>query len=51
MCKICDTWSAIAREYYEKNYDSVDFKDIQHIVFYGMGGSGVIEDVLSSILS
>ncbi|MDE1817916.1 MAG: SIS domain-containing protein [Thaumarchaeota archaeon] len=51
MCKIYDTWPVLAREYYEKNYAPVDFKDIEHIVFCGMGGSGVLGDVLSSILS
>jgi len=51
MYKIYDMWSKIARESYESNHDSVDFKEIDHIVFAGMGGSGAIGDIFSSILS
>jgi len=51
MYKIYDGWPQIARESYEANLDGVDFKDIDHIVFSGMGGSGTIGDILSSILS
>lgn len=51
MYKIYDKWPELAREYYNRNYDTVDFKGIDHIVFVGMGGSGVIGDTLASILS
>lgn len=51
MYKIYDDWPKIARESYEFNHDKVEFKNIKHIVFAGMGGSGSIGDVLSSILS
>jgi len=51
MHKIYDRWPQIARESYEANLESVDFKDIDHIVFSGMGGSGALGDLFSAILS
>lgn len=51
MHKVYDRWPEIAKEFYSTDYDKVDFKGINHIVFVGMGGSGVIGDTLSSILS
>lgn len=51
MHKVYDSWPTLCRQCYEKNYDPVNFKDIEHIIFVGMGGSGAVGDVLSSILS
>ena len=51
MYKVYDKWSEIARESFESNQETVDFEDIDHIVFVGMGGSGSIGDLFSSILS
>jgi glucose/mannose-6-phosphate isomerase len=51
MYKIYDQWPSIARESYSSSQDVVDFDNIDHIVFAGMGGSGAIGDILSSILS
>lgn len=51
MHKVYDNWPELAEESYKKNLDKIDFKGINHIVFVGMGGSGVIGDALSSILS
>ncbi|MEX0765021.1 MAG: hypothetical protein WEC35_03455 [Nitrosopumilaceae archaeon] len=51
MHKIYDKWPEIAKQSYESNKDAVDFKNIDHIVFAGMGGSGTIGDIISSILS
>ncbi len=51
MHKIYDKWPEIARKAYESNLEPVDFKDIDHIVFAGMGGSGAIGDIFYSILS
>ncbi|MDE1816933.1 MAG: glucose-6-phosphate isomerase, partial [Thaumarchaeota archaeon] len=51
MYKVYDRWPELAEKFYNINYDTVDFKGINHIVFVGMGGSGVIGDTLSSILS
>ena len=51
MYKIYDKWPQIAKESYNLNLESVDIKDIDHIVFAGMGGSGALGDILSAILS
>jgi glucose/mannose-6-phosphate isomerase len=51
MYKIYDMWPHLAKQYYHFGYDPVEFDDIDHIVFTGMGGSGTIGNVLSAILS
>jgi len=51
MYEFYDRWPQIARESYESNLEPIDFKDIDHIVFSGMGGSGALGDIFSSILS
>jgi len=51
MHKIYDKWPEIAKDAYETKYDSIEFKEIDNIVFAGMGGSGAIGDIISSILS
>jgi len=51
MYKVYDRWPQIARESYESNLEPVDFADIDHIVFSGMGGSGALGDIFSAILS
>lgn len=51
MCAIYDQWPDIAKQSYESDHEPVNFSDIDHIVFAGMGGSGAIGDFLTSILS
>jgi len=51
MYKVYDRWPKITKESYESNLEPIDFKDIDHIVFSGMGGSGALGDIFSSILS
>ena len=51
MHTIYDRWAEIARDAYNSDLDSVDFNDIEHVVFCGMGGSGTIGDLFSSVLS
>jgi len=51
MYKVYDRWPQIAKESYESNLEPIDFRDIDHIVFSGMGGSGAIGDLFSAILS
>ena len=51
MFKVYDIWPDIAKESYEQEFSKPEFNDIDHIVFAGMGGSGTIGDVFSSILS
>ena len=51
MHKIYDIWPELAKESYKSEIDGVNFQGIDHIVFAGMGGSGAIGDIFSSILS
>lgn len=51
MFAVYDKWPEIGRTFFEKDFKKIDFKNIQHIVFAGMGGSGAIGDIFSSILS
>ena len=51
LFKVYDKWPNIAKESYEQEFLKPEFKDIDHIVFAGMGGSGTIGDVFSSVLS
>ena len=49
--KVYDKWPQIAKNSFCSLEESVDFENINHIVFAGMGGSGAIGDLFSSILS
>ena len=51
MYEVYDKWPQTAKESYEMNLEKFNVKDIDHIVFAGMGGSGTIGDVMSSLLS
>ena len=51
MHKIYDQWPKIAKKAYHSDYKKISFEGITHIVFVGMGGSGAIGDLFSSILS
>ena len=51
MHKVYDRWPQIAKESYESDLEPVDFENIDHIVFSGVGGSGAIGDLFSAILS
>jgi len=51
ICEIYDKWPEIAKKSFEQNYKPINFKNIDHIIFSGMGGSGTLGDVFSSILS
>jgi len=51
MYKIYDIWPQIARKQYETDLNGIDFGEISHVVFAGMGGSGAIGDIFSAILS
>jgi len=51
MYKIYDKWPEIARESFESEQKPIDFQNIDHIIFGGMGGSGAIGDMFQSILS
>ena len=51
MYKIYDEWPKIAKESFNSDQEIVNFNDIEHIVFAGMGGSGTIGDVFAAVLS
>ncbi len=46
-----EKWPEIAKSSYNKTFDKIELQNIDHIVFAGMGGSGTIGDIFSSILS
>ena len=49
--QIYDKWPEIAKNCFKENFSKLDINNIDHIVFAGMGGSGTIGDIISSILS
>ena len=51
MYETYDKWPDIAKESYKNLLPKIDLKNIDHMVFAGMGGSGAIGDVFASILS
>ena len=51
MHNVYDIWPEIAKESFEANHNPIDVIGINHIVFAGMGGSGTLGDIFSSILS
>jgi len=51
MYKIYDKWPDIARESFELEQNPLNLDNIKHVVFAGMGGSGTIGDIFSSVLS
>ena len=51
MYEIYDKWPEIASEQYHSNLELIKNSNPNHIVFAGMGGSGAISDLFSSILS
>lgn len=48
---VYDRWPEIATKSYKTQKKRPDFDGIDHIVFLGMGGSGSISDIFSSVLS
>ena len=51
MYQVYDRWADISKDSYNTNFQIPEFKNIDHIVFVGMGGSGTLGDIFSSILS
>jgi len=51
MYEVYDSWPQLAREAYANDFSIFTFNDIDHVIFAGMGGSGALGDILSSILS
>jgi glucose/mannose-6-phosphate isomerase len=51
MHKIYEEWPNLSKKYFEKNFEKIRVSNINHIIFVGMGGSGALGDIFSSILS
>jgi len=51
MYQVYDNWPKIAEESFNSDFEQIEYKDVNNIVFAGMGGSGTIGDVFTSILS
>ena len=51
MYEIYDNWPKFAENGFNNNFKEIVKRDISHIVFAGMGGSGTIGDVFASVLS
>ncbi|KFM14553.1 glucose-mannose-6-phosphate isomerase protein [Marine Group I thaumarchaeote SCGC RSA3] len=51
MYAVYDRWPYIAYDCYNLNHEPIELSGINQIVFCGMGGSGAIGDMFSSILS
>ena len=51
MHKVYDIWPEMASRFYNTDLPAMDFDEISHVVFAGMGGSGTSGDVFSAILS
>jgi len=51
MFEVYDTWPKLANTSFSKKYEDINDFNVNHLVFAGMGGSGNLGDVFSSILS
>jgi len=51
MYKVYDNWPEIAKNAYDLNLKSIEYTNVNNIIFCGMGGSGAIGDIFASILS
>ena len=51
MYEFYDKWPQMAKESFESDLEKFNVKNIDHIVFAGMGGSGTVGNVMSSLLS
>jgi len=51
MYKVYNNWPELAHNAYKNVENVLEFDHVDHIIFAGMGGSGTIGDLFSSILS
>ena len=51
MHEVYEDWPNIAKTFFEQKFEKIKISNINHIVFVGMGGSGALGDIFSSILS
>ena len=47
MYQIYDSWHDLAKQNFENKLKKFEKKDIEHVVFAGMGGSGTVGDIIS----
>lgn len=51
MYKVYDRWPEISSDTFSNTKNHVDFRNIDHVIFAGMGGSGAVGELMSSVLS
>ena len=51
MYKVYDDWPKMALNAFNFSHEKINYPEINHIVFAGMGGSGTIGDIFAAILS
>lgn len=51
MYEVYDKWPEIAKKAFETKFKQINFQNVNHVVFAGMGGSGTIGDFFYAILS
>ena len=51
MYSAYEKWPELAKQNFEDNENGLNLSGIDHFVFAGMGGSGTLGDVFSSIMS
>jgi len=51
MYQTYEQWPDIAEKHFQSELEQINISSTDHIVFAGMGGSGAISDIFSSILS
>jgi len=51
MIEVYDTWAHVAEQNFQQEVSRPELKEIDHVIFAGMGGSGTVGDIFSSILS
>ena len=51
MYSAYEIWSDLSKQHFTNTEKELDFRDIDHFIFAGMGGSGTLGDVFASIMS
>lgn len=51
MHRTYEDWPDVAADAYAQDVPSVDLEGINHIAFSGMGGSGIVGDIIAALLS
>ena len=51
MYEVYDKWPLISEQSFNEKYEQIEYKNLENIIFAGMGGSGSIGDIFTAILS